>query len=228
MANPQHQKTAGRQRPDGRRTRHEPRKGELLDAVSRYISENGATDLSLRPLAAAVGVSHRTLLYHFGSKEGLVMQVLEKFRRDHRLLDPEQMEQLASVSLESLLRLAWQRFLDPQFQPYFRLLFEVFGLGLRGPPYAELLAAVVKDRTDLLRELALRHGAPPERASAISSLFYDAWNGLVLDMMATGERERIEAGLEELIRCIGVLLPEAAKTPPTDPAERKKRPPLSF
>jgi AcrR family transcriptional regulator len=35
----------------------------------------GIADLSLRELAAAIGTSHRRLLYHFGSREGLLVAI---------------------------------------------------------------------------------------------------------------------------------------------------------
>ena len=42
----------------------------LHDAIA-YVAEHGLAELSLRKLAAAIGTSHRMLIYHFGSKEGL-------------------------------------------------------------------------------------------------------------------------------------------------------------
>ncbi|MEX3648859.1 TetR family transcriptional regulator, partial [Mycolicibacterium porcinum] len=48
------------------------RKIELLEAAYRYALAHGLGDLSLRPLAAAIGSSPRVLLFLFGSKDGLV------------------------------------------------------------------------------------------------------------------------------------------------------------
>ena len=44
----------------------------LLSALVEYAAAHGLADASLRELAAAVGTSHRMLLYHFGSREGVV------------------------------------------------------------------------------------------------------------------------------------------------------------
>ena len=52
------------------------RRGELLDAAYRYALAHGLVDLSLRPLAAAIGSSPRVLLFLFGSKDGLVRELL--------------------------------------------------------------------------------------------------------------------------------------------------------
>ena len=49
------------------RTADAQRRAELLDAIEAYVFANGLSDLSLRPLAAAVGSRPRVLLYYFGS-----------------------------------------------------------------------------------------------------------------------------------------------------------------
>lgn len=60
------------------RTVDEARPGELLDAIVAYIAKNGVAELSLRPLAKAVGSSPRVLLYYFGSKEDLLAQAIKR------------------------------------------------------------------------------------------------------------------------------------------------------
>src|SRR5579871_5164324 len=52
------------------------RKQELLDALIGYLTQHGLADLSLRPMAAATGTSARLLIFHFGSKEQLLIEVL--------------------------------------------------------------------------------------------------------------------------------------------------------
>ncbi|MGC2261119.1 MAG: TetR/AcrR family transcriptional regulator, partial [Candidatus Sulfotelmatobacter sp.] len=51
------------------------RKIELLDASLRYLVEHGVANISLRPMAAALGTSPRILMFHFKSKEGLLQDV---------------------------------------------------------------------------------------------------------------------------------------------------------
>ena len=47
----------------------------LLAAAVEQARQGGIADLSLRELAAAIGTSHRMLLYHFGSREGLLLAI---------------------------------------------------------------------------------------------------------------------------------------------------------
>src|ERR1700750_3094361 len=58
------------------------RRQELLELAYEYVLANGLTDLSLRPLAAAIGSSPRVLLFLFGSKDGLVRALLARARDD--------------------------------------------------------------------------------------------------------------------------------------------------
>lgn len=48
----------------------------LLPLMAAHVLQNGLAGLSLRPLARAAGTSDRMLLYHFGSKDALVTQLL--------------------------------------------------------------------------------------------------------------------------------------------------------
>src|SRR5262249_4478203 len=56
----------------------------LLGAAVRHAMDWGIADLSLRQLAAAIGTSHRMLLYHFGSREGLLIAVTRAVEEQHR------------------------------------------------------------------------------------------------------------------------------------------------
>ena len=48
---------------------------KLIDAAVAHADAHGLSDTSLRQLAAALGTSHRMLIHHFGSKEGLLVEV---------------------------------------------------------------------------------------------------------------------------------------------------------
>ncbi len=56
----------------------------LLTAAVEYAAEHGISDLSLRALAAGLGTSHRMLIHHFGSKQGLLEAVVTEVERRQR------------------------------------------------------------------------------------------------------------------------------------------------
>src|SRR5689334_22244795 len=60
------------------------RKTRLLEQTIDYVAAHGFSALSLRELAAAIGTSHRMLIYHFGSKEGLLIAIVHEVERRQR------------------------------------------------------------------------------------------------------------------------------------------------
>lgn len=60
-----------------RRTAEEAR-AEILDAAERILVETGPGAIRLQQVAERVGVSHPTVLHHFGTREALVEAVVER------------------------------------------------------------------------------------------------------------------------------------------------------
>src|SRR5215469_6737620 len=58
------------------------RRTQLLDLAYQYAVQRGRTDITLRPVAAAVGSSPRVLIYLFGSKDGLIKALLGRSRAE--------------------------------------------------------------------------------------------------------------------------------------------------
>src|SRR5580765_4159351 len=100
------------------------RRDEILEATVGYILENGVSDLSLRPLAKAVGSKARLLIYHFGSREELIKAALAVAL--HRV--QQQFVEGGSDILEF-----WEWGMLPRNRAYVRLIFEVHGLAPRNP-----------------------------------------------------------------------------------------------
>ena len=65
--------------PRTRRTADEARR-LILDAAERQLAEVGPAGLRLQEVAKEVGVSHPTVLHHFGSREELVEYCLRRCR----------------------------------------------------------------------------------------------------------------------------------------------------
>ena len=53
------------------------RREEILEAAVKFLSRSGLGNVSMRTLAAALDVTAPTLLYYFGSKENLIIEVLD-------------------------------------------------------------------------------------------------------------------------------------------------------
>jgi len=93
--------------------RRSPREA-LLSAVADYLLENGLADLSLRPLASATGTSARMLIYHFGSKERLIVDAMDEIRDRQRELARKWIRGHPAATLEDLLHFAWSWIAAPE------------------------------------------------------------------------------------------------------------------
>src|SRR3989442_877694 len=88
-------------------------KRKLLEAAVEYLARNGIADLSLRGLAPPLGTSHRMLLYHFGSREGLLVGVVRAVEaRERKVLAELQHEFEPGVSPAEVARRFWHRLTD--------------------------------------------------------------------------------------------------------------------
>ncbi|MCC3313732.1 TetR/AcrR family transcriptional regulator [Nocardia africana] len=181
-------------RVDGRSLRFQHRRGELIDAIMDYVLEHGIADLSFRPLADAVGVSHVTLRHHFGTKEELVAEIFETIRAREPVTSD------VDGDAEALLRSLWNRWTQPEGARHFRLLFEAYGQALMHPDrYGRFLDSVVSDWISLITTLAVRAGCPTDHAETFATALLAQLRGLQLDLLATGEHARVEAALDLVI-----------------------------
>jgi AcrR family transcriptional regulator len=165
----------------------------LLARAVEYVAGTGVGDLSLRKLAAGIGTSHRMLIYHFGSKEGLLVDVI-------RAMEERQKQALADLSGESvadMIRGMWARLADPAMWPYERLFFELYGQALQGhPDAAPMLSGMVEGWLDLNVALGERRGVPDEVARTHARLGLAVVRGLLLDLLATRDRAGADAAIE--------------------------------
>lgn len=101
---------------------------DLLKRIVDDVARHGLGDRSLRELAAAVGSSHRMLLYHFDSRDGLVGAIVAEVEATQRAL--------LSISGTvddplDVARQAWQRVSDPKMRPFVQLFFEAVAYSSR-------------------------------------------------------------------------------------------------
>jgi AcrR family transcriptional regulator len=163
------------------------RRQQLLDGSVDYVLAHGISDLSLRPLAAALGTQAPVLLHHFGSKEHLVVEILGSLRDRLRSLG----RSAEAEEHRSGLGTVWSWVSHPDQAPLMRLFFEAYGLALSHPDrYPEFLEHAVHDWLD-------------EPLAAIddvsATLAIATVTGLVFDLLTTGDRVRVEDAMERFL-----------------------------
>ena len=176
-----------------------PRKRELLEAAYRYVLGNGLAGMSLRPLAKQIGSSPRVLLFLFGSKEGLIRALLARAREDElRYLDEVRHRRGAREAGREV----WSWLAAPSHRALLALWVEGYARSLLGDPgpWAGFGRDTVHDWLELLagRQPADRRDTP--QAEAERTLLLAVLRGALLDLLATGDTDRVTAAVEYHLR----------------------------
>ena len=171
----------------------------LLEAAIDYVVGHGLTDLSLRRLAAELGTSHRMLIHHFGSREGLWVAIVQEVER-RQLATIGDMVPDPTVPFAEAMRAWWRHISDPSLWPNERLFFELYGQALQGRPGArEMLDGIVDSWLVPITAIGEAMGLPHATAEASARLGIAVTRGMLLDLLATGDREGVDAALEHWI-----------------------------
>lgn len=147
-------------------------RAELLAALIKDCSHNGIGSRSLRELADAVGTSHRMLIHHFGSREELLLAIVDEVER-------QQMAQADDFTS------MWKRLTAPRLRPFERLFFECYARGAQGEePFARMHPAAVDRWLEVV-------GDTPEMRLGLA-----VTRGLLLDLVATNDRKAVDAAAQ--------------------------------
>ena len=197
------------------------RRAGLAGEIAAIVLREGLGHLGLRGLAARLGTSDRMLLYYFGTKDQLVIDVLEH----------------AGARLTVLLaahgggpRVSPGQFLagvvalagDPDVAPFMRLWTEVIARGARREqPYDQIAARVVQSWIAWIdTRLTSAAGEPePARAAALLSIV----EGItLLEMAAPGCTAHVQCYLSRVLDAADAAAAPHA-SPGRNPSRRKKQ-----
>jgi AcrR family transcriptional regulator len=179
------------------------RRAEWTEAATDYVLEHGLIELSLRPLAADLGTSDRMLLYHFGSKDELVADVL-RTSNERSTAHVSAME--PSTDLRRAVHDLWTAMLSPQIDRCSRLYVEAAALGLLGKePYATVVREANDLWTDAMVDHLVRSGVRRPLARRAVTLIDAAFMGFQLDLpldVGTRARNRAVADLADAVAAL--------------------------
>lgn len=162
----------------------------LLAEVVEYAAAQGITDRSLREIAAGAGTSHRMLLYHFGSREGLLEAIVSD-------IEQRQREFLASLAEtaptpRALMTALWAELSGPRLRPFVRLFFEVAGIvaadGTGGDRPPDALTGPWLDGVVAAAESVGLRADPPLLRAGIALT-----RGLLLDLVCGADKHEVDA-----------------------------------
>ncbi len=160
------------------------RRRQLLDALVAEFASGGVGDRSLRDVAGAVGTSHRMLLHHFGSREDLLIAIVEEVERRQMGLLPD----LPASPAENFAAM-WADVRRPELRHLERLFFECYARAAQGEkPFDRMVPGAVDG---WLAEIDVVAGHSADRAMARLGLA--VVRGLLLDLVATNDDAGVNA-----------------------------------
>jgi AcrR family transcriptional regulator len=179
----------------GRQPQPEIRR-RLLDACTDHALEHGLPD-RLGPFAAATGTSSRMLIYHFGTRDGLLREVLGQARRRQVQVFTELLSLRSDEPYPVTLARAWSAISGPQGEPYLRIFspwHDRVG-GLLPPGFRR---AATTDWLGLLQEGMGSLGRP-----GLATVVLAVIRGLLMDLDATGDTARTDRAFADFLTTIG-------------------------
>lgn len=178
----------------------------ILDAARQRLLGDGFASLSTRKVAAEAGVPLSQLHYHFGSKQGLILALLEEETR--RRLERQQGMYAEDIPLWQRYERACDYFEDDLESGFVRVQMEMIAAGwsdrVVGDSVSTLLYGWYAVMADAFREAEAKHGPlTPFTAVELSALVGSAFIGAEAMLLLGFERQTLP--LRSALRRVGQL-----------------------
>ena len=176
------------------------KKPALLEQIVDYLIDKPLSALTFRGLASALGVSSFTLVYHFGTRDELVHEIIESIATRQRgfetVFDPD------TVTLDTYfagLRQTFELSLFPRNLALQRLEFEALMLEAVAPD-----AAVTRTVHASLHARAqytlIALGLESDDAAVEGQLLLDTFYGIQVGLVVSGDIERATAAFDRALQ----------------------------
>src|SRR4051795_10759261 len=170
-------------------------KQRLLDACTDYALEHGLPN-RLGPLAAATGTSTRMLIYHFGTRDGLLREILGQARQRQVEAFGDLLRVRPDEPYLVTLERAWSAMTGPQGRPYLRMFSRLHDTA-GGPLRPGFRRTATTDWLAPLEE-GLRSLGRPELATVVLAVI----RGLLMDLDATGDAARTDEAFHHFLTTV--------------------------
>jgi AcrR family transcriptional regulator len=175
----------------------ETRKQALVEQVIAYLVEHGIAELSLRPLAKAIGTSARMLVFHFGSKPQLLAEVFVTMQARLRASLARLRLDVQPRRGQPLLRRFWDWATSPENLGHLRLQYQLQVLSAHNP---QVYARYLQPNATAWVEVILTALPAGRRDPAFATLIAAVFDGLFLELMSTGDLARTTRAMDHFIR----------------------------
>jgi len=180
---------------------------QLLDAARAVLQRDGVAALSTRSVGAEAGVNLSLIHYYFGSRDGLLLAILEQMDAD-LLARQRAMYGQGETTLAEKWRQAVDFYRQDLESGYIRALMELASHGYTNAEMAERVRELMAGWRNLLAEVAAealpRLGITAVDPSEIASMIVSFWYGMDVQHLVgvTEEEGRLWQTLDTLGRLI--------------------------
>src|ERR1700694_1678741 len=200
---------------DRRAARGEATRERVLAAARDVLLDRGFAQTSTRAVAERAEVQLSLVHYHFGSKQHLLVEVLE--RENEMLLERQRALCAAPGSLAEKWRTACE-FLDHDLRSgYVRVLWELWAAGLSDETLAARWRAAMAGWRTLLESVAAAGVAtidvdPPLSPKGLATLVTNVFQGIEIELLAGVTEE--EARHREVLDALGAVIDQGEQSAP--------------
>jgi AcrR family transcriptional regulator len=164
----------------------------IVEAAGRCLIERGGAAFSTRAVARAAGVNQSLIHYYFGTKERLMLAVLERMNRGLVKRQTEMYD--APTTFADKWAQACRYFQEDLSSGFVRLLMELTALGVSNRAIGDEVKKVWADWGGLIdraaREALEHFGIRSAPAEIVGTYVTAFWKGMELDLMlGSPERE---------------------------------------
>jgi AcrR family transcriptional regulator len=195
---------------DGRARRGQATRDRIVEAALEVLVEHGHGGTSTRAVADRAGVRLSLVRYHFGGKQGLLVEVLD--RENEQLLARQRNLYGTPGPLAEKWRVACDLLDEDIRSGYVRVLWELWSAGLADPELAAGWRAATAGWRDLItsvfeawsEELGVEL---PLRPRALATLVAHLFQGIEIELLAGVDE--VDAPHREVLDAIGALIARA-------------------
>jgi AcrR family transcriptional regulator len=192
---------------DGRALKGQATRDRIIQAARDVLVGHGHAGTSTRAVADAAGVNLSQVHYHFGGRQGLLIEVLE--RENEALLARQQALFAAPGPLSEKWRLACDFLDDDMDSGYVRVLWELWAAGLTDPELAAGWREAVVKWHELLESVFAAWIEDvglelPISARVMTNLVSDVFYGIEVHRLGG-----LETGHREMLDALGTLIERA-------------------
>ena len=178
----------------GRRPQPQIRQ-RLLAACTDHALQHGLPD-RLGPLATAAGTSTRMLVYHFGTRDQLLREILGHARQRQVEAFTDLLRVRPEETYRATLERAWSAMTGPQGRPYLRMFTRLHDAAGE-PLWPGFRATATTDWLVPLEDGMVSLGRP-ELATVVLAVI----RGLLMDLDATGDTRRTSQAFHDFLATI--------------------------